>query len=44
MLFSGFGYLVAFWNYNHFDNFMVSRLFKLYKSKAERKIEKGRNF
>ena len=25
MLFSGFGYLVAFWNYNHFDNFMVSR-------------------
>ena len=44
MLFSGFGFFVAFWNYNHFDNYMASRLFKLYKPRAERKIENGRNF
>ena len=29
MLISGVAYCLAMWNYNYFDNFMVTRLYKL---------------
>ena len=29
MLISGIAFVLAFWNYNYFDNFMVTRLYKL---------------
>ena len=40
MLISGMAYVLAFWNYNHFDNFMVSRLYKIYKPNLEHKFRK----
>ena len=44
MLLSGCAFFMTFWNYNHFDNYMASHLYKIYKPKAERKIERGRKF
>ena len=42
MLISGVGYLIAIWNYNYFDNFMVTRLYKIQKPKDdEGKISKS---
>ena len=38
MLISGVGYLIAIWNFNQFDNYMVTRLFKIEKPPA---LEKG---
>ena len=29
LLVSGITYILVLWNYNHFENFMVTRLFKL---------------
>ena len=37
LLLSGIGYLIAICNYNMFDNFMVTRLYKLDKPKEEKK-------
>ena len=41
MLISGLGYFIAIWNYNYFDNFMVSKLYKIKKpkDKVEDKID-----
>ena len=33
ILMSLIGYFIAFWNYNMLDNFMVTRLYKIKKSK-----------
>ena len=38
MLLSGANFVLVFWNYNFFDNFMVTRLYKIYKPSSERKI------
>ena len=39
MLMMSFGYILSIWNYNSFDNFMVSRLFKIRKVDSEIKNE-----
>ena len=31
LLISGVAFFLAFWNYNYFDNYMVTRLFKIQK-------------
>ena len=43
ILISGMAYALAFWNFNQFDNFMVSRLFKLQKPPAEQRTDMKRN-
>ena len=43
MLVSGFGFLIAIWNFNYFDDFMASRLYKLKKPETERKVLRGRS-
>ena len=35
LLISGVSYFVSFWNYNYFDNYMVTRLFKIKKKKCQ---------
>lgn len=35
LLFSAFAFLVSVWNYNMFDNYMVSRLYKLERGEIE---------
>ena len=37
LLISGVAMFMAFWNYNYFDNYMASRLYKTYSPKEERK-------
>ena len=42
LLISGVGYIIAVWNYNQFDNHMVTRLYKMEKEGVDHceKIEK----
>ena len=35
MIISGIAFILTFWNYNNFDNHMVTRLFKLYKPNVD---------
>ena len=35
LLISGVSYFLAFWNYNYFDNYMVTRLFKIRKKRNQ---------
>ena len=37
MLISGINFLLIFWNYNYFENYLVTRLFKLQRIDLERK-------
>ena len=40
MLISWAAFVLTFWNYNYFDNFMVSRVFKIYKPNLNRESKK----
>ena len=35
LLIIGVSYFLAFWNYNYFDNYMVTRLFKIRKKRNQ---------
>ena len=35
ILFSAMSMFLSAWNYNHFDNFLVSRLFKVHRSEGQ---------
>ena len=35
MLISGVAYFLVFWNFNYFDDWMITRLYKMKKSKSE---------
>ena len=35
IILSCMGYLITIWNYNYFDNFMVTRLYKIQKPKDD---------
>ena len=35
LLISGVAYFLAFWNHNYFDNYMVTRLFKIEKKNEQ---------
>lgn len=41
MLISAVAYFMAIWNYNYFDNYMVTRLFKMRQRRAEHSNEAG---
>ena len=36
LLMSGIAYLLTIWNFNHFDNYMVTRLYKMEKADADK--------
>ena len=38
ILMSGIAYLMAICNFNHFDNFMVTRLFKMEKANVDKQV------
>ena len=41
MLISGVGYIIAIWNFNMFDNHMVTRLFKMKRPETDDNDEKS---
>ena len=41
MLISGVGYIIAIWNFNMFDNYMVTRLFKMKRPESGDNDEKS---